>query len=66
MITVHLIQADNTPLEAGIALELLGDGQPVASGIVDSRGAVEFDVAAERYQRLAIRLRTDPPPAPGA
>ncbi|HEY1014701.1 MAG TPA: hypothetical protein VGE07_18465 [Herpetosiphonaceae bacterium] len=66
MITVHLIQSDDTPLDAGVTLELLGDGQPIASGTVDSRGAVEFDVAADRYQRLAIRLRTDQQPAPGA
>jgi hypothetical protein len=53
---VTLFHADDTPLEKGSQIELLGDGQVLATAEVDDGGAVTFDTQTTGIKQFAVRI----------
>ncbi|NJL50216.1 MAG: hypothetical protein HC909_00315 [Blastochloris sp.] len=60
-INITLTDLAGAPLDAGIDLELLGDGTSVARARTTEGGKAVFDLDPDRYARLAVRLDADPP-----
>lgn len=60
---VTFFHVDDTPLEKGSQVELLGDGQVIATAVVGDGGVVAFDAQTEGVEKLAVRLAEQPAPA---
>ena len=54
-IALTLRHPSGAPFGVGEKIELLGDGQVLAAGIVDDHGQVTFETAVEDVERLAVR-----------
>ena len=57
--TLTLTDLTGSPLEAGIDLELLDGGVPVAHARTTENGVAEFDLD-DRPSRLSVRLDAEP------
>lgn len=52
---LQLMHADDTPLETGTFIALLGDGQVLARATVGAAGGVTFDADTSSAKVVAIR-----------
>ena len=55
-VTVTILFADNTPMDAGVSFQLLSDGKPLSTATTDANGVVTFDVDGGTLKSPAIRL----------
>jgi|SoimicMinimDraft_17_1059745.scaffolds.fasta_scaffold66124_1 hypothetical protein len=53
---IKFLETDGTPLGAGVAIELLGDGESVGSAEVDTEGIAALEVDPAQYQKLVVRV----------
>jgi len=53
---VTFLQADDTPLDKGTPIDLLGDGRVLATETVGEGGVVSFDAETAGVTNLAVRL----------
>lgn len=65
-LSVTIMFADNTPIDAGVRLQLLSDGTVVAIATTDAQGAVMFDVDPVGLTTPAINLAPDQSPRKNA
>jgi hypothetical protein len=55
-IQVTLFHTNDKPLEAGVELDLVGDGQVIATATVGENGVASFAAGTDKVQRLAVRI----------
>ncbi len=55
-IQVTLFHTNDKPLAAGVEMQLLGDGQVIATATVGENGVVSFEAATDGVGQLAVRL----------
>ena len=53
---VTFFQTDGTPLDKGVQIELLDDGNVLLTETADDGGVVSFDVETAGMDKLAVRL----------
>ena len=53
---IKFLETDGTPLGAGVAIELLGNGESIGCAEVDTEGIAAFEVDPEQYQKLVVRV----------
>ena len=61
-IVMTFFDTKNRHLPAGTRLELLADGEVLATGAVDEQGAAAFAAEAGGATRLAVRVSPEKPP----
>lgn len=57
---VTFFYGDEQPLEKGTGVELLGDGQVLATETIGDGGVVSFDAETSGVTKLAVRLAGPP------
>lgn len=55
-LSVSIIFADNTPIDAGVSLQLLSGGAVISTATTDAEGIVTFDVDPGTLTSPAINL----------
>jgi hypothetical protein len=59
---VSIIFADNTPIDAGVNLQLLSDGAVVSTATTDVEGGVTFNIDPSTLTSPAINLAPEQSP----
>jgi hypothetical protein len=54
--SIKFLETDGTPLGAGVAIELLGNGESIGCAEVDTEGIAAFEVDPAQYQKLVVRV----------
>jgi hypothetical protein len=58
---VTFFHVNDTPLEKGSQIELLGDGQVMATATVGDGGVASFDAQTEGVNKLSVRVANSQP-----
>ena len=58
---VTFFHGNDTPLEKGTGVELIGDGQVLANATVGDDGVANFDAQTEGVNKVAVRLAVSQP-----
>ncbi len=53
---ITLLQPEGEPFAAGTAVALLGDDEVVARAVIAANGSATFDIDANDYDTVAIRI----------
>lgn len=60
-LTVTILLPDQTPLEAGVALDLLSAGEPVATATTIADGTATFSIDPGSLATPAVRVSSQQP-----
>jgi hypothetical protein len=58
---VTFFHGNDTPLEQGTGVELLGDGKVLANAAVGDGGVASFDAPTDGVNKLSVRIASSQP-----